>query len=248
MCHAWCGSICFGHFGVFAGPRTGFRSKSNDRFGACRWFRPAPGLAPAAAAPARGPAQASAAPNAGIQRVPGKCDTAGALGIHRTVEIDTTGGPGFGFEHFRQHDFLRDKEVVLTFDDGPWPTTPAVLKALADECVTRHLLPDRQARDLLSGNRPAGGGGRPHGRHAHLVAPGSVASKNRRRGEGRDREGHQRRASGRSATRARPLRSSASRRCAIRRSWSPISASATSRSSRPTWTRSTSSCASPSRS
>jgi peptidoglycan/xylan/chitin deacetylase (PgdA/CDA1 family) len=55
--------------------------------------------------------------------------------VTRTVEIDTTGGPGFGFEHFRQHDFLRDKEVVLTFDDGPWPTTPAVLKALAEECV-----------------------------------------------------------------------------------------------------------------
>ncbi|MFK5047887.1 polysaccharide deacetylase family protein, partial [Klebsiella pneumoniae] len=28
-------------------------------------------------------------------------------------------------------------EVVLTFDDGPWPrNTPAVLKALADECTT----------------------------------------------------------------------------------------------------------------
>src|SRR5581483_9060759 len=53
----------------------------------------------------------------------------------RTVEIDTTGGPGFGFEHFKQLDFLRDKEVVLTFDDGPWVTTPAVLKALAEECV-----------------------------------------------------------------------------------------------------------------
>jgi peptidoglycan/xylan/chitin deacetylase (PgdA/CDA1 family) len=51
------------------------------------------------------------------------------------VEIDTTGGPGFGFEHFKQHDFLREKEVVLTFDDGPWPTTIAVVKALADECV-----------------------------------------------------------------------------------------------------------------
>jgi peptidoglycan/xylan/chitin deacetylase (PgdA/CDA1 family) len=52
------------------------------------------------------------------------------------VEIDTTGGPGFGFEHFKQFDFLTDKEVVLTFDDGPWPVnTPAVLKALADECT-----------------------------------------------------------------------------------------------------------------
>ena len=60
----------------------------------------------------------------------------GALGVARTVEIDTTGGPGFGFEHFKQHDFLRDKEVVLTFDDGPWlNTTAAVVKALAEECV-----------------------------------------------------------------------------------------------------------------
>jgi peptidoglycan/xylan/chitin deacetylase (PgdA/CDA1 family) len=63
------------------------------------------------------------------------CRNPGALGTSRVVEIDTTGGPGFGFEHFKQHDFLRDKEVVLTFDDGPWPTTTAVVKALADECV-----------------------------------------------------------------------------------------------------------------
>ena len=52
------------------------------------------------------------------------------------MEIDTTGGPGFGFEHFKQHDFLRDREVLLTFDDGPWPVhTPAVLKALEEQCV-----------------------------------------------------------------------------------------------------------------
>jgi peptidoglycan/xylan/chitin deacetylase (PgdA/CDA1 family) len=59
-----------------------------------------------------------------------------ALGTTRVVEIDTTGGPGFGFEHFKIHNFLRQNEVVLTFDDGPWPnTTPAVLKALAEQCV-----------------------------------------------------------------------------------------------------------------
>ena len=58
------------------------------------------------------------------------------------MEIDTTGGPGFGFEHFKQYDFLRDKEVVLTFDDGPWPgNTPAVLKALADECTKAVFFP-----------------------------------------------------------------------------------------------------------
>jgi peptidoglycan/xylan/chitin deacetylase (PgdA/CDA1 family) len=64
------------------------------------------------------------------------CANPNALGVARVVEIDTTGGPGFGFETFKQFDFLTDKEVVLTFDDGPWPVnTPAVLKALADECA-----------------------------------------------------------------------------------------------------------------
>ncbi|MGN6411314.1 MAG: polysaccharide deacetylase family protein, partial [Nitrobacter sp.] len=59
-----------------------------------------------------------------------------ALGVARVVQVDTTGGPGFGFEHFKQLDFLRDKEVVLTFDDGPWPeNTPAVLRALKDNCI-----------------------------------------------------------------------------------------------------------------
>ena len=64
------------------------------------------------------------------------CANPNALGVSRTVVIDTSGGPGFGFEHFKQLDFLQDKEVVLTFDDGPWPNnTAAVLKALADQCT-----------------------------------------------------------------------------------------------------------------
>jgi peptidoglycan/xylan/chitin deacetylase (PgdA/CDA1 family) len=85
-----------------------------------------------AAAPQAAPVPAAApAPT----RAP--CTNPNALGVARTVEIDTTGGPGFGFEHFKELDFLKDKEVVLTFDDGPWPAnTPAVLKALADECTT----------------------------------------------------------------------------------------------------------------
>ena len=71
-----------------------------------------------------------------------KCDNPKALGVARVVEIDTTGGPGFGFEHFKAYDFLKDKEVVLTFDDGPWPGhTPAVLKALADQCTKAVFFP-----------------------------------------------------------------------------------------------------------
>lgn len=70
------------------------------------------------------------------------CANPDALGVARVVEIDTTGGPGFGFEHFKQLDFLNAKEVVLTFDDGPWPgNTPAVLKALADECTKAVFFP-----------------------------------------------------------------------------------------------------------
>jgi peptidoglycan/xylan/chitin deacetylase (PgdA/CDA1 family) len=87
-----------------------------------------PAATPSAAAPQPQPAPSATA-------IPA-CDKPGGMGLARIVEIDTTGGPGFGFEHFKQYDFLRDKEVVLTFDDGPWPgNTPAVLKALADECL-----------------------------------------------------------------------------------------------------------------
>jgi peptidoglycan/xylan/chitin deacetylase (PgdA/CDA1 family) len=65
-----------------------------------------------------------------------------ALGISRVVEIDTTGGPGFGFEQFKAHDFLREREVVLTFDDGPWPkNTPKVLTALAAHCTKAIFFP-----------------------------------------------------------------------------------------------------------
>ena len=104
---------------------------------------PAP-TAPIRVAQATTPAAPSgSAPNASAQAKPAPaapaipaCDKPGGMGLARIVEIDTTGGPGFGFEHFKQYDFLRDKEVVLTFDDGPWPgNTAAVLKALSDECL-----------------------------------------------------------------------------------------------------------------
>ena len=59
-----------------------------------------------------------------------------ALGVSRVVEIDTTGGPGFGFQHYKLYDFLNPKEVVLTFDDGPLPNrTTAILAALNAECT-----------------------------------------------------------------------------------------------------------------
>src|SRR5262249_25580891 len=66
----------------------------------------------------------------------GACPDPSKLGVARTVEIDTTRGPGFGFEHYKAYDFLRLKEVVLTFDDGPQVhTTHAILDALAAQCT-----------------------------------------------------------------------------------------------------------------
>ncbi|MBO4222813.1 polysaccharide deacetylase family protein [Bradyrhizobium neotropicale] len=90
----------------------------------------------AAAAPAPAPA-----PVPTPMQAKSTCANPDALGVSRTVVIDTTGGPGFGFLQYKQFDFLTDKEVVLTFDDGPWPTTPAVLKALADECTKGLFFP-----------------------------------------------------------------------------------------------------------
>jgi peptidoglycan/xylan/chitin deacetylase (PgdA/CDA1 family) len=108
-------------------------------------FAQAPKAPPAApkgaapAAPAAAPAPAAPAPTPTTTSCPGNPN---ALGVARTVEIDTTGGPGFGFEHFKTHDFLREGEVVLTFDDGPWPkNTAAVLAALASHCTKAIFFP-----------------------------------------------------------------------------------------------------------
>jgi len=89
-----------------------------------------------ATANATPPAAASSSQGAGGTTGIPACDKPDAIGLSRVVQIDTTGGPAFGTEHFKQYDFLRDKEILLTFDDGPWPeNTPAVLRALGDNCL-----------------------------------------------------------------------------------------------------------------
>ena len=58
-----------------------------------------------------------------------------ALGVSRTAEIDTTGGPWFGSPR-GDKDFLAPGEVVLTFDDGPTPKySRTILAALAAQCT-----------------------------------------------------------------------------------------------------------------
>lgn len=67
----------------------------------------------------------------------GTCPDSGkALGVARTVEIDTSTGPLFGGVQYADHNFLKDGEVVLTFDDGPLrPYTKPVLDALDAYCT-----------------------------------------------------------------------------------------------------------------
>ncbi|MEL6244927.1 MAG: polysaccharide deacetylase family protein [Pseudomonadota bacterium] len=65
---------------------------------------------------------------------------ADALGVSRTIEVSAETG--------RIEPLLADKEVVLTFDDGPDRyRTPEVLEVLASECVTAtFFLLGREAR------------------------------------------------------------------------------------------------------
>ncbi len=63
-------------------------------------------------------------------------DRPGALGTERVMTVDAGSTPRVGRKQFPTTLPLADKELVLTFDDGPWPgTTDRVLDALARECV-----------------------------------------------------------------------------------------------------------------
>ena len=59
-----------------------------------------------------------------------------ALGTARILDVDAAATPRVGRKQFPQTLPLAPKEVVLTFDDGPWPvTTERILDALRQECV-----------------------------------------------------------------------------------------------------------------
>jgi peptidoglycan/xylan/chitin deacetylase (PgdA/CDA1 family) len=63
-------------------------------------------------------------------------DNPDALSTSRVITVDAATTPRVGRKHFPTTLPLADKEVVLTFDDGPRPgTTSAVLNALRRECV-----------------------------------------------------------------------------------------------------------------
>lgn len=62
----------------------------------------------------------------------------GGLGVSRVVEIDASAGPLFGAitAQVKEESFLKPKEVVLTFDDGPMPwVTNSILETLDRFCT-----------------------------------------------------------------------------------------------------------------
>jgi peptidoglycan/xylan/chitin deacetylase (PgdA/CDA1 family) len=60
----------------------------------------------------------------------------GALGVSREIVVSHSDYARLGRMQYRQTLPLNDREVVLTFDDGPLPPyTDRVLEALAQECV-----------------------------------------------------------------------------------------------------------------
>jgi peptidoglycan/xylan/chitin deacetylase (PgdA/CDA1 family) len=64
------------------------------------------------------------------------CPRPHTLGTSRVLAVDPALYPRVGLQSFPQTLPLADKEVVLTFDDGPYrPTTTRILTALAHECV-----------------------------------------------------------------------------------------------------------------
>jgi len=64
------------------------------------------------------------------------CPNPNALGTSRTIAIDPNEHQRLGSFQYRETLPLNDREVVITFDDGPIsPYTPHILDTLAKECV-----------------------------------------------------------------------------------------------------------------
>jgi peptidoglycan/xylan/chitin deacetylase (PgdA/CDA1 family) len=70
---------------------------------------------------------------------PPACDRPGGVGTYRTLTVQPRSHVGAA-EYAALP--LEDKEVVLTFDDGPNPdSTPLILRTLADHCVLATFFP-----------------------------------------------------------------------------------------------------------
>jgi len=96
-----------------------------------------------------------------------------ALGTSRVLTIDPREFPRIGTVQYRRSLPLEDKEVVLTFDDGPLPPyTTRVLEVLAEHCVkANYFLVGRMARGYPDITRRIAAEGHTVGTHSenHLL-------------------------------------------------------------------------------
>ncbi len=98
----------------------------------------------------------------------------GVLGVSRTISIGVA--TQFGLKTYPQTLDLKDHEVVLTFDDGPAPPTPAVLAALDAECAkATFFLIGRNAAERPDLVRREISGGHTVGHHSFSHPAASLA-------------------------------------------------------------------------
>ena len=83
------------------------------------------------------------------------CNNPDALGTSRTIVVDPREYPRIGTMQYANTLPLRDKEVVLTFDDGPIPKySNQILDILASECVkATFFVVGRMAKEFPDGVR-----------------------------------------------------------------------------------------------
>ena len=83
------------------------------------------------------------------------CNNPDALGTSRTIVVDPREYPRIGTMQYAHTLPLRDKEVVLTFDDGPIPKySNQILDILASECVkATFFVVGRMAKEFPDGVR-----------------------------------------------------------------------------------------------
>lgn len=82
-----------------------------------------------------GIASAGALVAGALAQTPRQC-TPQSIGLARTIQIETKGGPRFGQNQYPGQSLLNDGEVILTFDDGPHKElTPQILSILDAHCT-----------------------------------------------------------------------------------------------------------------
>ncbi len=91
-----------------------------------------------------------------------------AIGTSRTLVVDPRAHPRIGSMHYPETLPLQDKEVVLTFDDGPLPkNSNQVIQTLADNCVlATFFIIGQQARENPEGVRKLIAAGHTVGTHS----------------------------------------------------------------------------------